>query len=29
MDQKEFTEFIKTENAKWGNLVRELGLKNQ
>ena len=28
MDQAEFATFIKEENAKWGELVRELGLQN-
>lgn len=29
MDQPEFAKFIKAENAKWGDLVRELGLQTQ
>jgi tripartite-type tricarboxylate transporter receptor subunit TctC len=29
MDTQKFTAFVASENTKWGELVKELGLKNQ
>lgn len=29
MDTSRFTAFVASENAKWGGLVKELGLKSQ